>query len=57
MRWSHSFWFFIIDYTLIFTGILDLFLHVAFFRDPLVLIPLLLIQMWNLTIEIIEVRN
>ena len=57
LRWKAAFWFFVLDYSLILLGILDLFLHVAFFRNPLVLIPLLLTQVWNLVIESIEVRN
>ena len=38
MRWKD---FFVLDYAIIFIGIVDIFIHVAFFRNPLVLIPLL----------------
>ena len=34
-----------------------LFLHVAFFRDPFILIPLLVVNLWNMWIETVEMRN
>ena len=56
-RWEDTYWFFLIDSIVLMTGGINLFFHVAFFRDPLTLIPLLFIQCWTLTIESIELKN
>ena len=57
MRWEDSITFFILDCAFLLTGLFILFLHAAFFRTPLILIPLLFVQLWNLAIEIIEQKK
>ena len=52
-----SVWFFAIESILLMLGLLLLFLHAAFFRTPFILIPLLPIQCWNFTIEMIELNS
>ena len=39
------------------TGLFILFLYVSFFRDPLLLPPLLLILCWSIVLEFIEMKN
>ena len=56
-RWEESVWFFALDYLFFLIGLFILFLHSAFWRTPFSIIPLLLIQLWNLTIELIEMKN
>ena len=56
-RWEDSLWFFILDSAFLLVGVIDLFLHAAFFRPPICITPLLLVQFWNFAIETIEFKN
>ena len=56
-RWNHSRWFFILEGLFLVVGLLNIFLHSSFFRTPRSLAPLLLIQVWNCSIEVVEFRK
>ena len=56
-RWADSRWFFLLESIFLVAGLLNIFLHASFFRTPGSLVPLMLIQVWNCTIEIVEVRT
>ena len=49
-RFRASLWFLVLHSVLILGALFFLFLYVAFFRTPFLIIPVLLVQSWNLAI-------
>lgn len=56
-RWKGARNFFYFNAILLIISLILLFLHSVFYRDWLVLIPLVIIQIWMLLVEVIEMMD